>query len=319
MVPSSFHGTLTSNPVQWLVEVDRYFTVANLPETDSRRVLIASTYLKDSAATWFSSIVAELGDQPSWSSFKKKFIVRWQPLAASKVARAALRKLKHHHRVAGYNQEFQKILQQVEDMSITDQIENYVHGLQPTIGVEVEREEPKSLSEAMEVAQRVELLNARHGTSKSYNNGNRFANSSYSRGRNQGSDDMDLSAIQMNAQDSSSSSSSSSGNYENNSNGTAPDFNYESYLQFLGAMSFQNRNNNNNNTRRGGFRRDGGRPFNNNMNGYNPTGPRRQVDGLSREEFDRLSREGKCFKCQQTGHLARNCNQSKKSSESKNL
>ena len=44
--------------------------------------------------------------------------------------------------------------------------------------------------------------------------------------------------------------------------------------------------------------------------------PRRPFAGarvatLSREEFDRLSREGKCFHCRQTGHLARNCPKAK--------
>jgi hypothetical protein len=31
------------------------------------------------------------------------------------------------------------------------------------------------------------------------------------------------------------------------------------------------------------------------------------VQDLSQEEYDRLSREGKCFRCKQTGHPARNC------------
>lgn len=33
----------------------------------------------------------------------------------------------------------------------------------------------------------------------------------------------------------------------------------------------------------------------------------RAVPGLSREDYDRLSRERKCFNCQEEGHLARNC------------
>lgn len=33
----------------------------------------------------------------------------------------------------------------------------------------------------------------------------------------------------------------------------------------------------------------------------------RNNSNLSRTEYDRLSREGKCFRCRQTGHLARNC------------
>src|ERR1700676_2317709 len=41
MVPYSLNGTLSNNPKQWLTEVDRYFKVASMSESDPRRVLIA--------------------------------------------------------------------------------------------------------------------------------------------------------------------------------------------------------------------------------------------------------------------------------------
>ena len=41
-------------------------------------------------------------------------------------------------------------------------------------------------------------------------------------------------------------------------------------------------------------------------------GPMRGVPGLSRDEFDRLWKERKCFNCQETGHLARNCDKPKR-------
>lgn len=48
------------------------------------------------------------------------------------------------------------------------------------------------------------------------------------------------------------------------------------------------------------------------IGGREPPGPqmgvrRGRVENLTREEFDRLSKEGKCFNCKQPGHLARNC------------
>jgi len=45
--------------------------------------------------------------------------------------------------------------------------------------------------------------------------------------------------------------------------------------------------------------------------GKRRSSPRRSrpvnVPELSREDYDRLSREGKCFQCREAGHLARNC------------
>jgi excinuclease UvrABC ATPase subunit len=44
--------------------------------------------------------------------------------------------------------------------------------------------------------------------------------------------------------------------------------------------------------------------YNNHSRGPSANG---RVPNLSRGEFDRLSREGRCFNCKGTGHLARNC------------
>lgn len=125
MKPSTFHGMATSNGVQWLMEIERYFQVAGIVEADPRRSPLASTYLKDAASGWYTSVVEELGPSPSWTEFKEKFNLRFQPLAASKVARAALRVLKCRSKVAGYSQEFQRLMQQIPDMSVADQIEFY--------------------------------------------------------------------------------------------------------------------------------------------------------------------------------------------------
>ena len=59
MQPSTFHGTVSGNAEQWLVELERYFTVVGLSEADPRRALFASTYLKDAASGWYVSAVKE--------------------------------------------------------------------------------------------------------------------------------------------------------------------------------------------------------------------------------------------------------------------
>jgi hypothetical protein len=277
MVPSAFNGTLSNNPKQWLTEIDRYFKVASMSESDPRRVLIASTYLKESAATWYSTVA---GENLSWEDFKDRFNKRWQPLAASKVARAALRNLKHRTKVAGYNQEFQKLMQQIENMSVTDQIENYIMGLQRHIALKVDEGEPETLSEAMEIAQRTELMNLRHASTTHYGRGpyTYFPSRGAGGSGGQGSVPMDLTAIAE--------------TLEEEPPASEDPFSYDAYMHFLNAMHF-----------RGGHRG----PFRGGARGRGGYVGNRQVNGLSREEFDKLSRERKCFKCKKTGHLARNC------------
>ena len=286
MQPSSFHGATGGNPEQWLVELERYFTVVGLGEADPRRALLASTYLKDAASGWYISAVKEpdFGASPPWQLFKERFLTRFRPLAASRMARAAIRNLKHRYKVAGYSQEFQKQMQLIPDMSVADQIEFYICGLQAHLAQEVDREQPKSLAEAMEVAQRIELLTSTRRATNPFGRTVPYFRSStgYSSqtGGDQG-DRMDLSAVR--------------------GGGDEGDFYYENELEEqyrLSAMSY-----------RGGRGRERGRAGPGGF--FRGSGPNRgnkhSAPGMSREEFDKLMKEGKCFKCKETGHLARNC------------
>lgn len=285
MQPSSFNGSTGSNADQWLMEMERYFAVVLLSEVDPRRVPFASTFLKEGASTWYTSVATEFGGAPSWIEFKQRFLLRFRPLAASRMARSAIRNLKQRFKVASYSAEFQKHLQLISDMSVADQIEFYISGLQSHLAMEVDRDEPKTLAAAMESAQRIELMLASRrgmssfGRSRSFNpSSSYYHSSSGARG-----DDMDLSAL-----------------LETNWSQEDDNKNSASLLLRLAAM-FQ----------RGGGR--GGRGGRGGNNGSGSLRTSRQVPNLSQDEFDRLSREGKCFRCKQTGHLARNCSSSSSS------
>ena len=284
MQPSAFHGTASSNADQWLMEVERYFAVASLPDADSRRVPFASTFLKDNASTWYASVHTEI---VSWADFKQRFLQRFRPLAASRMARAAIRNLKQRFKVASYSAEFQKHLQHISDMSVADQIEFYISGLQSHLAMEVDRDAPKTLAAAMECAQRVELMLAsRRGTSTFGRSRSYLPPTSYHQsGTGRSEDAMDLSALQEALEQ-------GRPQEETNNESSASDSpTTSSILLRLAAM-----------LQRGGGRSNFGR-------GRGPTrgGRNTRVPNLSQEEYDKLSSEGKCFRCRQTGHLARNC------------
>ena len=270
MQPKPFLGSVHSDVNGWITEFERYFAVAGIADYDSRRVPLAVTYLQGTASTWYTSLMlTELHDTPSWSEFKERFLARFQPLAASRMARVAIRNLRHRYRVAGYSQEFLKQMQLIPDMSAADQVETFIHGLQHRIAQEVDREMPKTLHEAMEIAQRVELRSSLRQPAY----GRQMP---FSRGDNQreSGDNMDLSMMDY--------------GYDQDA-----DFDYGEYR--LNGM-FQ----------RGGGR--GGRPsFHRGGRGGGRGGGPRMVPGLSRSDFDKLSQEGKCFQCKETGHIARNC------------
>jgi hypothetical protein len=301
MQPSPFHGTASSNATQWLLEVERYFLAVNLvastPDSSRTRIMYASTFLKDTASMWYFSVSAELG---SWDEFKDKFLSRFQPIAAAKVARAQLRLLKQRHRVAGYSQEFMRLIQLIPDMNLADQIESYIVGLQNDLAIEVDKKEPQSLAEAMEFAQRIELMTTgrrqAYGRVPGLYNFSRSASSSSSNYHGGSSGDrMDLSAIRdadeahdFHYGNEHPSSSSSSSSVDSTLASTVEHVLHGMFQRAAGGAG----------PRRGGMRGNGPRTN---------TGPTGVVHELSKDEYNQLSREGKCFKCKTAGHLARNC------------
>ena len=157
LAPSSFSGQIGNSAIQWLAEVERYFSITGTDFDSFHCVLLASTYLRDAASVWFTCSYPTLVDTPhSWKSFKESFLNRFRPLAAEKVARAQLRDLRHLGNVAEYSDAFLTLLQHIPSMHISDQIDTYIHGLKSHIATEVDRLDPQTLSEAMNAAQKVE-------------------------------------------------------------------------------------------------------------------------------------------------------------------
>jgi hypothetical protein len=282
MQPSLFTGGMHGNAEQWLQEMERFFLASNMAGEQSH-VLYASTYLKDAASTWFNSLWpedqrAQHIQQCSWDDFKEKFRARYRPLAPARMARTALRTLIQKNKVAGYTDAFLKQVQLIPDMSMPDQVDAYINGLHTDIAEEVDRGDPDTLAKAMDLAQRAEARLTHRRGQKSYGSSTNAYTRRYIERRVvpvhvRNEDRMDLSVLQGDEDGSSS---------DGNSSSTS-----------LHVMQAQ---------RRGGARRSSPRRF-----GSSSTHVRTRVPELSREDFDRLSREGKCFCCREAGHLARNC------------
>ena len=294
MSPQPFYGTSGSNAHQWLMEMERYFTAVNLGSDHEQRILYASTFLKDTASIWFSTMTKESGSPSSWKDFKARFLSRFQPIAAAKVARAQLRLLKQKYRVAGYSQEFLRVVQLIPDMHLTDQLESYMVGLSPDLALEVERKEPQSLLEAMEFAQRIELMSS--GRRQIYGRlpgMHHFSRSSASPGHN---DPMEISAIHQvdDAND------FFYGTEHPPSQAETALAEVVEQVQALKLNGMFQRGGGGGSRDRGGHRGGHGSSRSTSNSSHNSL-------GLSKEEFTQLMRERKCFKCKSTGHQARHC------------
>lgn len=160
--PSPFTGHTGSNADQWITEIERYFS-ASQSDLDSTSVVFASTYLKDAASVWFTAKFPQGGATTQWDEFKSIFLERFRPFAADRLARVNLRELRHRSNVTGYSDAFLKCTQLIPDMHMADQIDAYINGLQRNIAVEVDRADPKTLSDAINLAQREELRQSSQG------------------------------------------------------------------------------------------------------------------------------------------------------------
>jgi hypothetical protein len=284
MQPSSFSGGVGVNPEQWLREMERYLGVTGA--APAAWVPFASTYLKGGASVWFNTLERRI-QEGEWDEFRAEFMARFSPLDAARVARAALRKLRQRRNVAEYSTAFLKQIELIPDMSVADQLEHYINGLHVRLANEVDRQHPTTLQEAMNAAQREELRQATRQSfgPTSFRPAYFQPRSTYSSGSYSGGDAMDLSLIDQEidalyAMD------------------EQPSF--DSHEHQLNALPHRRPGPNSNGRNfRSSFRQA---PSSGSNNGRGV-----HVPGLTKEEFDRLSRENRCFACKQPGHLARNC------------
>lgn len=280
--PASFSGALGANPDQWLREVERYLRVVGADQ--SKWVPFACTFLKAGAGTWFNNLEQQHPQQVhNWSFFTQQFRSRFSPFEAARMARASLRTLQQRGRVASYIEAFLKQVELIPDMALADQLDAFIHGLHPRLADVVDKERPESLMEAMNAAQREEI---RQATRNRHHGSSHTVPFTYRRALPQHAadgDHMDLSVLDQQLEELYAIPALDS----STEIASAP-------TSMLAAM----------------------------YQGPSRRGPPRSqysgVPNLSREEYDRLSVERRCFNCQGTGHMARNCSKPRRSGSKPN-
>ena len=310
LAPNPFTGHTGSNADQWITELERYFT-ASRSQPDSSSVVFASTYLRDAASVWFTAQFPQGASIPQWDEFKRVFLERFRPFAADRIARVNLRELRHRSNVTGYSDAFLKCVQLIPDMHMADQVDAYLNGLQRHVAVEVDRLDPKTLSEAINLAQREELRQSSQGRRGQaplfYNNRDRRNITPRPPYQNTDSNRMDLSALMFSQQGPPQESFHSYENqYSVHPYGPPPQaaaaYGYhssQSVHQQAGDMQQQYH----------------GDSMNLHAMYQRPSAPYRNGGGRSgnrapempREEFDRCVKNRLCFRCKRPDHLSRNC------------
>ncbi len=165
--PESYSGK--SSIRSWAIHMDNYLKNC----ANEEAVSVASSYLIGPAHEWW--IVHQTTNTgstiDSWEKLKDALIARFETLNKEKLARDKLATWKQIKDVITFNEDFQRIILDISDISESEKIDRYSRGLKSYIWKELCTKDYDDLTVLMRDAQRVESAHKRLGGSylKSYN------------------------------------------------------------------------------------------------------------------------------------------------------
>lgn len=151
-----FCGRKDDNLTAWLFQVSDLFDSKNM--TIQERLKAVSAYLGEGALQWYLNIRQGAERDPflaikSWDEFKNRIKSTFDVANSPFAIRRRIRYLRQDKSVHEYTTAFRGLIGQINDMNENDQILNYIEGLQDPIKNELIYRQPKSLNEAIELAQ----------------------------------------------------------------------------------------------------------------------------------------------------------------------
>jgi hypothetical protein len=130
--PDVFRGNAGDDLDAWLAQIINYIRLTGIPLNMAAQ--FASTYLKDAAWTWFSSLTAEQSLAiVDLDSFVSAITKRFKPLDNQHLARIKLQSLVQSGSVAKYNELFNSLMQQLPKMDVEDRKFQYMDKLKDNI------------------------------------------------------------------------------------------------------------------------------------------------------------------------------------------
>lgn len=157
--PEKFSG---HNARSWLMSLENVFNSVQCMPSEHSKISYAISFMKGAALEWWdlvrnsTSIVVE-----DFDSFKRELLAHFEPVNREETAREKLRSIRQMgrlNRMKDYNREFSHWLLLIPAMDIQEQIFHYKHGLKRNIRIEVTKSDPKTLHEAMKIADRMDTI-----------------------------------------------------------------------------------------------------------------------------------------------------------------
>src|SRR4051794_2139480 len=143
----------------WIFQLRLYFVAAGVPEM--QQVAFAATLLREKTAVWWRNYINLVAMQQApeittFEEFAAQLLSYFKPANSTQTARDKLCNLRQTSSVATYTSTFQTLLLNIPDMGPADQIDTYIHGLKDLPRRECRISNPKTLLEAIQIADAVD-------------------------------------------------------------------------------------------------------------------------------------------------------------------
>lgn len=184
--PPKYDGTSKYSELEnWLTTVDLYLKAKNM-HTSSKAVDYVATLLSGPAVTWwrYHRIAVSQGMARQityWDDFQEALLRHFRPEDAERLAREKLQRCTQKTSVRDYNQKFQLLMVELPTMDEKDRKFAYFTGLKHAVRLQVELHYPRTLNDAMELA---ELSDSTIFRAQQNNRGYRDGESGRSNGKN---------------------------------------------------------------------------------------------------------------------------------------
>lgn len=145
----------------WIYKIDQYLSLMQISNpgtnvTEECQIMFASSFLTETAAVWWFTLVQNATTPSTWQEFKQALMAEFLPEDHIRRARDRLRRVKQKGSASEYIAEFRNIILAVPDISEGEKFDRFIEGLKPNIKVEVMKSTVTTFEEATKMALRVD-------------------------------------------------------------------------------------------------------------------------------------------------------------------
>ena len=173
-LPRIFDGKTGTGIVTWIDEIERQFPhFEEYFATDAIKITQALNFVIATVRTEFkqTATTAEEAGAPidTWDKFVAVMTKRYQPVESAYTARSQLDTATQSGSAQAYVSHFLSLMTYINDMSASDQVQQFCRGLKQAIRVEVMKTKPKTLTDTINSAVGFEVYTRQVGAPASSN------------------------------------------------------------------------------------------------------------------------------------------------------